>query len=466
MITSRPTSFVIAISLSGALSFAAGRLVPKRSEAAMPAPTSEAAKDNRANELPAPVPVPDHLPEVAKMPFREAYLILKSAPEETLRSYFYELQQKRPKPVRYAAMVSFFKTLIHVNSHLTSEMILQLKRDDRWPAMAAIRDASPPGGMHAVAEVLLAFDRAEISSCSWDMLADTLDEWGRNDPSALKEFLESHRDRDVDRYFPALVRNWAAYHPEAAQQWMSEMVQKHPPQPPRDDGLIDEWSSTASTMAIAWLEGFLENDPEAAVNYVLGHATQPGVSAAIESFSGDLFMMSPDRVRDFLNRLPEAQRSAGLGGISNKADRFVRSEERDKTASPRFIAEWMMKSFPNEWEQPINYVLVEWKYGNAQELFAWMADLPPDLRRAVFRHFETYVSDDRPNEDFDFIMQAPNPVVRDGLLETLARNATSHGKALLGVIENSNLPASQKAYLASLIPPDKSVTAVNDSDGN
>ena len=72
-------------------------------------------------------------------------MILKSAPEGTLRSYFNDLQQKRPKPVRYAAMVSFFKTLIHVNSRLTSEMILQLKKDDRWPAMYAIRDASPRG---------------------------------------------------------------------------------------------------------------------------------------------------------------------------------------------------------------------------------------------------------------------------------------------------------------------------------
>ncbi len=466
MIVTRPTSFVTAISLIAVLSFAAGRLVPKRSEASILPSTAEAATDSRANEMPAPISVPDHLPEVVKMPFSEAYVILKSASEETVRSYFNELQQKQPKPVRYAAMVSFFKTLIHVNPRLTSAMILQLKKDDRWPALSAIRDASPPGGMHAVAEVLLSFNRSEISSCSWDMLAETLDEWGENDPSALKEFLESHRDRDVDRYFPKLVRNWAAYDPEAAQQWMSEMVEKHPPLQPRDDGLTDEWTYTVESMTTAWLEGFLENDPDTAVNYVLEHATQPGVNAAIDSFAGDLFVMSPDRARDFLNRLSEKQRSAALGGISIKADRFVRSDERDNAISPRFIAEWMMRSFPDSWEQPINYVLVEWKYSNAQELFAWMADLPANSRPAVFRQFSTYVSDDKPSEDFDLIMQARDPAVRDGLLETLARNATYHGKALLGVFANSNLPASQKIYLASLIPPDKSVTATEESDGN
>ena len=216
----------------------------------MPPLTAEAAKDSRVNEMPVPISVPDHLPEVAKMPFRETYVILKSASEETLGFYFNELQQKQPKPVRYAAMVSFFKTLIHVNPRLTSEMILQLKKDDRWPAMYAIRNASPPRGMQAVAEVLLGFDRMEISSCSWDMLRETMEEWGKNDPLALKNFLESHRSQDVDRYFPQLIRQWAAYDPEAAHQWMREEVAKHPAPPPGDENLGDGWTSTVGGMEV------------------------------------------------------------------------------------------------------------------------------------------------------------------------------------------------------------------------
>lgn len=54
----------------------------------------------------------------------------------------------------------------------------------------------------------------------------------------------------------------------------------------------------------------------------------------------------------------------------------------------------------------------------------------------------------------------------DALLEVLAREATSNGKALLGVLEKSNLPPSQKAYLAGLIPPEKSFAAAEDSEGN
>lgn len=398
------------------------------------------------------------------MPFHETYALLKTAPEETLRSYFIELQQKRPKPTRHAALVSFFKTLIHVNPSLTAELISNLKKDDRWPAVYAIRDASPPRGMQAVAEVLLSFDRREISSCSWDMLSETLNEWGRNDPLALKEFLETRRDRDVDRYFPKLVRNWAAYEPEAAQEWMIAQVQQHPPPPEGDENLGDGWTSTVESMAISWIEGFLENDPDAAVNYILEHAADPNVRAAMDSVAGNLFTISPDRTRDFLNRLPLEQRLAALEGVARKADGFVPSDARDKTTSPRFVAEWMLKSFPENWQGSFEPILREWKYGDAQELFSWMTELPASTREAVVRRFPTYVSNDEPNKDFDLIMQARDPVLRNDLLEVLAREATLHGKELLGVLEKSALPASQKAHLASLIPPEKRVTDSEDSD--
>jgi hypothetical protein len=98
---------VAAISLVAALSFAAGRLISKPSEVSVPATISAPAIDDRSNQANVAISVPAHLPDVVTMPFRDAYAILKAAPEEKLRSYFSELQQKRPRPVRYAAMTSF-----------------------------------------------------------------------------------------------------------------------------------------------------------------------------------------------------------------------------------------------------------------------------------------------------------------------------------------------------------------------
>lgn len=463
---SRPLIFVAAVAGVAAVSFGAGRMTMKPAADSAPAVERKSAPDffTPQTALVSPV-VPPHVPDVVNMPFREAYTLFKAASDETLRSYFAELQQRRPRPTRYAALVSFFKTLIHVKPRLTAELISRLNKDDRWPAMFAIRDASPPRGMQAVAEVLLSFDRIEISSCSWDMLRETLDEWGRNDPLALKEFLETHRDRDVDRYFPKLVRNWAAYDPEAAEKWMRETIQNHPPPPPDDENLGDGWTATMGDMVTAWVEGFLENDRDAAINYVLEHADEPGVSDAVNAFAGDLFRMSPDLTRDFLNRLPPKQQLAGLDGISLKADRFVLSDAPDNTTSPRFVAEWIVKSFPDNSER-FDWVLGEWKYADSQEMFAWMAELPASTRAAVVRRFPTYVSKDEPNKDFDLIMQARDPAVRDELLETLARTATSNGRALLGVLEKSALPPGQKAHLAALIPPEPKFTDSEDPGGN
>lgn len=464
--SSRDAFFVATITCVAALSFAAGRMVTKPSAVSVAAKLAESSPDRGASQTPLPPSIPAHVPDVVKMPFRDTYALFKAASEETLRSYFIELQQRRPKPTRQAALVAFLKTLIHVNPGLTAQLISGLKKEDRWPAMYAIREASPPRGMQAVAEVLLSFDRSEISSCSWDMLAETLDDWGKNDPLALKEFLETHRDRDVDRYFPKLIRNWAAYDPEAAQRWMAEAVRNHPPPPPGDENLGDGWTATIGEMGIAWIEGFLENDRDAAVNYVLEHAEEPSVKGAINPFAADLFTMSPDQARDFLERLPLEARLAGLEGVARKADPFVLSDATDNTTSPKFVAEWMLKSFPEDWQGSFENVLREWKYGNAQELFGWMANLPAGTREAAIRRFPTYVSDEKPSEDFDLIMQALDPVVRDGLLEVLARGTTLNGKMLLGVLGKSHLPASQKAYLAGLIPPETPVAASEDTGEN
>jgi hypothetical protein len=51
------------------------------------------------------------------------------------------------------------------------------------------------------------------------------------------------------------------------------------------------------------------------------------------------------------------------------------------------------------------------------------------------------------------------------LLETLARDATSNGKALLGILERSALPPSQKAHLAALIPPEPTPIPEASDDG-
>lgn len=448
--------FLPAIICVAGLSFAAGRLV---TNAGTPAGTqpARALPDESVPHVVTTVSVPAQVPDIMALPFVETYRILKSATPETIRSYYKQLAQLPLGPRRNAPLSAFFKTLIQANPSLTKDLILELKKDDRWLPMGAIRDAAPPRGMETVAEVLLSFDRIEISGCSFDVLRDNLDEWGKSDPLALKKFLETHRDKDVERYFDKLVLNWAAYDPEAARQWMAEEIQKHPPSPQPGEGESEStddssWRSTVAEMSTAWVEGLLANDPDAAISYVLEHADNEAVKGALFRFSGNLFTMSPDRARDFVVHLSEEQQSESLFGISNKADPLVRSDANDNTTSPRHVAEWMLQFPPPAWKQGIGYLLGSWENANPQELFAWITDLPPQTREAVVGQFPSYVSKEEVQKDFDTIMLAGDLVLREQLLEKLMKNAQDARVAMLAVLEKAPLSPAQRLHLANLIP--------------
>ena len=450
--------FLPAIICIAGLSFAAGRVVTSLRQAPVVEVPLGAVLDVSTLEPLAPISVPAHVPDMVALPFAEIYRILKSAPPETIRSYCNELEQLPIGPSRNVALSAFFKTLVQVNPGMAKELILQLKKDERWLPLSAIREAAMPRGMETVAEVLLSFDRIEISSCSYDLLRETLDEWGKSDPMALKLFLESHRGQDVECYFDKLVRNWAAYDPEAAREWMANELEKRPliPTRPTEDGgeeIFDgDWRSAVEEMSVAWVEGFLAYDPDAAVNYVLEHASNPEVERALFTFSRDLFTMSPARAHDFILHLPEEEGAKALEGIANKANPLVRSDANDNTTSPRYVAEWMLQFPPQAWQERIGWVLRGWESSNPQELFAWIAELPTQMREATVHAFPSYSSAENAQENFDTIMQAGDPVLRAQLLERLMREAKDARTAMRAVLEKSELRPEEKLHLASLIP--------------
>ena len=463
--------FISAILCTAGLSFAVGRVVTTWGQAQAPRSQASASIIDKASASdPSPPPaLPEQVPDIAGLPFVETYRILKSASPETVRSYCNQLEQLPLGPSRNAALSAFFKTLIQANPALSKDIIVGLKKDDRWLPMFAIREAATPRGMETVADVLLSFDRIEISGCSYDLLRDSLDEWGRNDPLALKQFLETHRDQEVDRYFPSLVLNWASYDPEAARAWMEKEMEKRPliPTRPTEDGgeevFDSDWRSTVESMSVAWVQGFLSHDPDRATQYVVENADNPAVERALYWLAGDLYLMSPVQARDLIVRLPEKQQSQSLRSVADKANILVNSDASDNATSPRSVAEWMLKFPPQAYGEGIGLVLGSWEMSNPQELFAWMADLPAPTRDQMVRHFPS-VSSRNTQEDFDTVMQVPDPALRTQLLEHLARGATYAHSQLRRVLEKSKLPAEEKERLASLIPKPEYETASVDED--
>jgi hypothetical protein len=216
-------------------------------------------------------------------------------------------------------------------------------------------------------------------------------------------------------------------------------------------------------MSVAWIQGFLSHDPDRATQYVVENADNPAVEQALYWLAGDLYAISPERARDLIIRLPEKQQSQSLRSVGDKANMLVKSDASDNETSPRYVAEWMLKFPPQTYREGIGSVLRSWEMSDPRELFAWMADLPGPTRDQMVRQFPS-VSSDHTQEDFDTVMQVPDPALRTQLLEHVARDATYAQTQLWRVLEKSQLRAEEKARLVSLIPKPEYETAAAEED--
>jgi hypothetical protein len=439
-----------------ALAFQGGRLTgvspkpPENGDA-----SKVAAIEADQTERP-PASVLTDVREIVDAPFDTLYRSLKAAPPELLNEWAKDLEKIAATPTRWAAITTFCKALIQVNPVAARKIILELKKENRWQAMLAIREAAPPRAMKEVAEVLLSYDRMEISSCGWDFLREAIDEWSRNDPIAVKHFIEEHPKGDMERYSGKLVRNWAASDPEAARDWVTQQLERRQiPQKTSEEGSYSEedyGDYDREEILQGWVEGFLENDREAALSYLLAHDNDE-IAKALPGVVGAVFLESPEEASAFILRLPENRQAEALGGVIDKADRFVWGDADDRTRSPEFVADWMLQ-FPSEmWRENIPRVLLEWKYRNTPEMLAWMGDLPNDTQRTVVTHYDFYLGSDSAEEEFQMVMDITNTALRDQLLERLMEQAKQHRAQILGWLEKAPLPAEQRTRLVSLIPP-------------
>jgi hypothetical protein len=450
-----------------ALAFAGGRL----SKTARELPRSTDAhlvQSFPSQESDLPPELPADVRNLAGMSFSETFEALKATPPETLQAWAKNLEEIKPSPTKCAAITTFFRTLIQINPPAAKKMILELKEESRWTAMLAIKDAAPPRAMKEVVEILLTYDRGEISGCSFNFLGSAFEEWSRNDPVAVKEFLEERRPEEMVSYYGDLVRNWAAYDPESARSWMMQQFEVRPPLLKWEEGESrsqeeSAWGYASDAMVQGWAEGFFENDRVAALTYLLAHDDEitakaiPGVVAAV-------FAESPEEARAFILRLPAKRQAEALGGVAGKAERFGYQDEDAVVRSPEFVANWMLQ-FPSEvWSGSVEYALRQWSFQNTPEVLAWIGNLPADTQSIVVAHYDFSLTTDSAEKDFNLVMEVPNLALRQQLLERLMQYAKYAREEVLASLEKTQLPEVEKARLAALIPPVEEASAPSEED--
>jgi hypothetical protein len=450
-----------------AMAFAGGRLTQNALQlprATDPRPVQSLPSQD--SHLPPGLPA--DVRNLAGMSFSETFQTFKATPPETLQAWAKNLEDIKPGPTKCAAITTFFKTLIQINPPAAKKMILELKEDSRWTAMFAIKDAAPPRAMKEVVEILLTYDRQEISGCSFNFLGSAFDEWSRNDPVAVKQFLEERRPERMASFFGDLVRNWAAYDPESARSWMMHQFEVRPPLLKWETGESrsmdeSEWGYASEGMVAGWAEGFFENNRAAALSYLLAHDDEitataiPGVVAAV-------FAQSPEEARDFVLRLPAKRQAAALRDVAVKTDSFGYQDGDEVTRSPEFIANWMLQ-FPSDlWSENIEHVVREWSFRDAPRVLAWIGNQPADTQSTIVAHYSFSLSTDSAEKDFNLVMEVPNPALRQQLLERLMQYAKDARAPVLASLEKSQLLEMEKARLAALIPPDEEAGDTSEDD--
>lgn len=267
------------------------------------------------------------------------------------------------------------------------------------------------------------------------------------DPVAAKQFVDGLPEKDQPRYCPTLVRNWAAYDPDAAREWGQQIVARV-----TTEG--DEWFSTGQNaygeIMAAWVRGYLEHDRTEALNEVLHDDGVRNDNQALAAVIETIFVDSPDDTRQFIEHLSDKEKENAFGGLNEVVTHFSFGDAGDRIRSPEFVGNWLIQ-FPDEpWGNAMNGVLREWRYKDINEMFSWMEQLPPAIQHTVASQYDPYLNSGEVGKEFAMIIGIPNVALRDQLLEQVVHGYGPRDQ-VLAALEQAPLPAEQKDRLTEFV---------------
>lgn len=443
---SRHYTSLVAIAAVAIIAFEAGRQSEANHSPAVPVVEPLPTKELGNAESRGPtLETQDLVDNLASAPFDQVYHTISGTSMDTRVDWVKQIKQVALRPQRWAALSSFFKTLIQIDPAAAKKLILDLDKDNRWIALMAVKDAAPPRALKEVTEILMTFEPIEISGCSYNFLRDAIEEWSMMDPVAVKRFVDEH-PTELEGYGPTLVSRWAAYDPDAAGDWVAKIEAARAGQEESYRG-----EDGPGELRKAWIEGYFAHDRAAALDYLV-QASDDDAGRRNSWAVQALFNDSPDEARSFILRLPADKQADALDGVAWAADRTIYNDADDLVRSPEFVAEWMMQ-FPREvWSNNIERVITEWRYKDSGALFAWMSKLPADQRQTVVANYDPYLPRDLAEKEFSDAMKVSEIGLRDQLLQKIMSKSQDSRAQILSSLEKAQLSQEQKEHLTSLIP--------------
>lgn len=367
--------------------------------------------------------------DIMSRPFSEFYEALRSAPNEAREKWSAELEQMQPGPRRWATLEGFYKLLVQFDPKMATKSIRETSdKELQKSALGSVVAAAPANAMRELADLVNEVLQLEASEV---IVVDLISQWSSIDPSEVAKYIDQHPevdDRNRRFFRDTIILDWAALDPVSAKNWIEEK------------GISEEPEIRRS-----FVDGWYENDRQAAVAYVLAHADDPALKDAISDILRRLYDDSREQIREFIEDLPdEKSREDSFGeAFEWMAQRGSEEETGEAEHTPRAVADWMIQFPPNYWKGVLAQNLEPWIESSPEEVFDWIAQQPTTIRDAVAAEYGI-PREKSPAEAISAILQVSDPNLRGQLLTACFEHAYHSADDVKNSILNSTLSSADK----------------------
>jgi hypothetical protein len=395
--------------------------------------------DNAPTASPTKPPLRFEPTEIADVPFADLYEQLCFSSRETRLAIGESIKAMPEGAAKEAARFTYNKLMVQIAPADSAKSILDIPEDGETLHTAIV--AAPLSAMELFAPIILKLPNTGDASLGRVMaFSDVMEKWSRVDPEAAARFLQNNYQdaSDFSVFAATVVQNWAAVDPQSAMKWMAKLDSA---------GGFDLMTITSGL-----LDGWYQNDPNAAINYAVAHASEEDFELANRDFADTIFCSSPEAAAAFIKRLPVDQRAYVVDYVGS----VIRGDLPNGGPPPREMAKWLMQFPPEVWEKPLPNLINKWKDSDPEEFFAWTEQFPPDIQDRIVANYSgangNYVPDsDQVEKDLSLAATVSDSQLREKLMRQLVCQFSSTFKEDKVVIQQLPISQEEKKSLLQLI---------------
>jgi len=369
---------------------------------------------------------------IAAVPFTELYDLMRAASSAKRSEWAKQLEQLAAGPQKFAAVESFYKTLGQLDAQEAVQSILRLHdRRTIEVAVLGVMGAARESDLEKVANMAM-----QVPSRYRGDLRDLLIEWSEVDPPSACHFAGNHLDKVSDSGLYPLIWQWAETDPAAAKMWLESLGPEH---------------RTDETLR-GLMSGWLENDPESAMNYAVAHADDEKIGPALREMADQLYHESGDKARMFIMRLPsDTSRKQAVQAVVETATSIVLGGSRDWSRPPSEVANWLVTLPSAVWKEEVAEVLSSWARYDSAPVLTWVEQLPQASRAQVLAKYCPMGGQVQPERVYALAMNISDRELRNQALHNFVESLGTTREESLGALRKLKLPSSQKRYLAMMV---------------